>query len=140
MNDINTLLQSKQPLLIYDGQCALCSHLVQFFLRREKNTSMHFAALHSESAALILKYFEIGDQTDSMVLIRNYQAYIKSCAALRLCWYMKGLWPLLTVFLLIPPFIRNAVYDFIARRRLKWFGLRESCMNIKGFDPGRFLD
>ena len=124
---------------MYDGDCALCNHLIQFYLKREKKPSLYFAPLNSKTGEIVLQHFEIENQKDSMVLIRNYNAYIKSCAAIRLSLYMKGLWPLLTLFLIIPPFLRNPVYDFVAKRRFKWFGVQESCMNIEGFDLSRFL-
>lgn len=100
---------------------------------------MNFCSLESETAQVLTQHFELGNNKDSMVLIRKYNAYIKSCAALRLCWYMKFPWPLLSVFLIIPPFLRNRVYDFIAQRRLKWFGLQESCLAMAGFRKDRFL-
>jgi predicted DCC family thiol-disulfide oxidoreductase YuxK len=52
---------------------------------------------------------------------------------------MKGAWPVLIVFVIIPPFIRNLVYDFIARRRKKLFGRVESCELLKNEDRRRFL-
>lgn len=138
-SDINQILSARQPLLIYDGDCALCNHLIVFFLKREKKQEINFVPLSSETAKALMAYFEIGDGIDSMVLIRHYNAYIKSCAALRLSWYMKFPWPLLSVFLIIPPFLRNRVYDAVAKRRLRWFGLQESCLNISGFRKERFL-
>lgn len=100
---------------------------------------MNFASLESETANWLIQHFELKNNKDSMVLIREYNAYIKSCAALRLCWYMKFPWPLLSIFLIIPPFLRNWVYDFVARRRIKWFGLQESCLRLEGFRKERFL-
>lgn len=138
--DIQQLLK-KQPILLFDGECGFCNKTVQFFLDRESSKKkMHFAPLGSETGQKLRKYFEIDDKTDSIILIKNYDAYIKSCAALRLAPYMKGLWPLLAVLVIIPPFIRNLVYDFIAKRRLKWFGRVENCALLPKEDRERFLD
>jgi predicted DCC family thiol-disulfide oxidoreductase YuxK len=139
-NNIAELLLQKQPLLMYDGDCALCNHLIQFYLEREKKQELNFVPLDSPTALALIKHFELTNTKDSMVLIRDYNAYIKSCAALRLCGYMKGLWPLMKIFLIIPPFLRNMVYDFVAKRRIKWFGVQDSCMNINGFRKERFLN
>jgi len=139
-NKITEILINHQPLLMYDGECALCNHLIQFYLRREKKQELNFVPLDSAPAQLLIEHFELKTTKDSMVLIRGYNAYIKSCAALRLCGYMKGLWPLMQVFLIIPPFLRNLLYVFVAKRRMRWFGIQQSCMNIAGFRKERFLN
>jgi predicted DCC family thiol-disulfide oxidoreductase YuxK len=130
---------AKQPILLFDGECGFCNRSVQFLLKREKGKRLHFAPLQSEPGMALRNYFEIGDNTDSLILIKDHGAYIKSCAALRLARYMKGLWPLMMVFIIIPPFLRNPVYDFIAKRRIKWFGRVESCALLKQEDRSRFL-
>src|SRR6478609_5713486 len=136
MNDKVQILLSKQPILLYDGECVFCNKTIQFFLRNEKKQKegstkkinlVHFAPLQSEAGIALRKYFEIGEEVDSLILIKEHSAYIKSCAALRLTLYMKGLWPLFVVFVIIPPFLRNIVYDFIAKRRKKLFGRSNNC-------------
>jgi predicted DCC family thiol-disulfide oxidoreductase YuxK len=141
--DINRLL-SKQPLLLFDGECGFCNKVVQFFLRNEKKNlpdskTVKFVPLESEAGKLLRQYFEIDDQIDSIILIRHHSAYIKSCAALRLTQYMKGLWPVLSLFVIIPPFIRNLVYNFVAKHRKKIAGRVESCGLLKQEDKERFL-
>jgi predicted DCC family thiol-disulfide oxidoreductase YuxK len=140
MTDSIQQLLAKQPILLFDGECGFCNKSVQFFLAREKkNKKMHFAPLQSEVGIALRKYFEIDDKTDSIILIKNHGAYIKSCAALRLAPYMKGLWPALITLVIIPPFIRNKVYDFIAKRRMKWFGRVDNCALLDKEDRERFL-
>ena len=139
MNDIQELLK-KQPVLLFDGECGFCNRTVQFFLKREKKKKMmHFAPLQSEPGIALRRYFEIDEKVDSLILIKGHDAYIKSCAALRLTIYMRGLWPLLMIFVVIPPFLRNIVYDFIAKRRMRLFGRVESCALLKQEDRKRFL-
>ena len=138
MSELNAAL-SKQPILLFDGECGFCNHTIQFFLKQEKNKKMHFAPLQSEIGTELRNYFEIDPKIDSLILIKGHSAYIKSCAALRLTPYMKGLWPVLIVFVLIPPFLRNLVYDFIAKRRMRLFGRVESCALLQKEDRERFL-
>jgi predicted DCC family thiol-disulfide oxidoreductase YuxK len=144
MNDIHEIL-THQPILLFDGECGFCNRAVQYYLAREaesnqKKKIVHFAALQSEVGQLIREYFEIGKDVDSLILIKDHNAHIKSCAALRLTRYMRGAWPLLMVFILIPPFLRNIVYDFIAKRRMKIFGRVDNCALLKKEDRSRFLD
>ena len=129
----------KQPLLLFDGKCGLCNQAILFFLKHEKNKELHFISIESELGISIKNYFEIHTKTDSMILIKNHDAFIKSCAALRLPKYMKGAWPLLIVLVIIPPFIRNFFYDLIAKHRKKWFGELENCALLKNEDRSRFL-
>lgn len=118
-----------KPILLFDGYCNFCSSAVQFMAAREKNREMYFTSLQSPVGLELLEHYRIDPATtDSLVLIENDKAYVKSGAALRTTKYMRGLYPLLKGFLIIPPFIRNFVYDFIAKRRYKWFGKAESCM------------
>ena len=137
--DINEILK-KQPILLFDGECGFCSKSVQFFLNHEKNKKMHFAPLESKTGKELRAYFEIDSKIDSVILIKEHSAYIKSCAALRLAPYMKGLWPLMMAFVIVPPFIRNWVYDLVARRRMKIFGRVENCALLPKEDKERFLD
>ncbi len=137
--DINELLK-KQPILLFDGECGFCNRSVLYFLRHEKNKSMHFAPLNSKTGKELRAYFEIDEKIDSIILIRDHSAYIKSCAALRLFPYLKGLRPLMIVFVVIPPFIRNWVYDMIAKRRMKIFGRVKNCELLPAEDRQRFLD
>ena len=104
MTDVNEILRY-QPVLLFDGECGFCNRTVQFFLRNERRGSpkMHFAPLQSEEGLALRKFFEIDDNPDSLILIKGHSAYIKSCAALRLTPYMKGLWPAMILFVIIPP-------------------------------------
>ena len=136
--DLQQIL-AQQPILLFDGECGFCNKSIQFFLKHEKSKAMHFAPLQSEIGIALRNYFEITENTDSIILIRGHEAYIKSCAALRLTGYMKGLWPAMIVFLVIPPFVRNMAYDFIAKRRMKWFGRVENCALLDKEDKARFL-
>ena len=138
--DVDSALK-KQPILLFDGECGFCNKTVQFFLKNENSEKrMHFAPLESEIGKALREYFEIDPKIDSIILIKEHSAYIKSCAALRLAPFMKGWWPLLIVFVIIPPFLRNIVYDFIAKRRKKIFGRVRSCELIPIEDKQRFLD
>jgi predicted DCC family thiol-disulfide oxidoreductase YuxK len=130
----------KQPILLFDGECGFCNKSIQFLLKHEKNKRLHFAPLQSEVGQILRNYFEIDAKTDSIILIKNHSAYIKSCAALRLTVYMKGLWPAMMTFVIIPPFLRNLVYDSIAKRRMKWYGRIENCALLAKEDRERFLD
>jgi len=118
-----------KTILLFDGYCNLCNSSVQFVFKHEKKEELYFTSLQSDTGIEILKHYDIDvNKVDSLVLIEHNKAYIKSSAALRATKYLKGLYPLLFSFIIVPVFIRNFVYDFIARNRYKWYGKSNTCM------------
>jgi len=65
---------------------------------------------------------------ESFVFIENGKAYARSSAALKVCRHLSGLWPVFYVYMIVPKFFRDAIYNWIAANRYKWFGVREECM------------
>jgi predicted DCC family thiol-disulfide oxidoreductase YuxK len=75
-----------------------------------------------------MKKFNVNlDKTDSIILIENNKVYYRSYAALRIARKLKGGWKLFYAAVIIPPFIRNFFYNFVARNRYRWFGKRDFC-------------
>lgn len=62
-----------------------------------------------------------------MMLLEGDRLTDKSTAVIRISKYLDGAWPLCMIFLVIPPFIRNVIYDIIANNRYKWFGKYDTC-------------
>ena len=77
---------------------------------------------------------------DSVVLYSKGRVHLRSGAALRIAMLLRFPLPLLAVLLIVPPFIRNAVYDWIARNRYRWFGKRETCFLPDDDLRKRFLE
>jgi predicted DCC family thiol-disulfide oxidoreductase YuxK len=120
---------TQNPILLFDGYCNLCNSAVQFVLKHEKNSNLRFASLQSEIGIQLLKQYAINPNViDSLVFIEKGKCYTKSTAALKLSRYLKGIYGLGIIFIIIPSFIRNIVYDFIAKNRYKWFGKIDSCL------------
>ncbi|MCA1746153.1 MAG: DCC1-like thiol-disulfide oxidoreductase family protein, partial [Bacteroidales bacterium] len=76
----------------------------------------------------------------SVVLYRRGKVYLRSAAALRIAMSLRFPMPLLAAGFLFPPFIRNGIYDWIARNRYRWFGKRENCFLPDGGLRERFLE
>lgn len=120
----------KNPkIILFDGVCNLCNGAVNFIIKRDKKDGFKFAALQSEKGReLTLKYSIDTSKVDSILLIDGEKHYEKSSAALRIAKQLSGGYPLLFGFMVVPKFIRNWVYDFIAKNRYRWFGKKEQCM------------
>jgi len=129
-----------KAIVMFDGVCNLCNGAVQFIIKRDSAGRFRFAALQSHVGQALLERYELSKEMDSFVLIEGDNVYMKSSAVLRICRRLKGGWPLLTVFLVVPRPIRDAVYHFVARNRYRWFGKQEACMLPTPELKERFLE
>ena len=129
------------PVILFDGICNLCNNAVQFVLKHDKKKLFRFASLQSDfGKSILIKYGLPTDNFNSFVLILNGKAYTKSTAALSVAKMLSGPMKLLYGFIIVPAFIRNGVYNVIARNRYKWFGKKESCMLPSPDVAARFLN
>lgn len=120
---------TQQPIILFDGICNFCNNSVIFILKRNIKTPIYFAALQSEVGKRLLTEYELPvKEMESIVFIEQGKAYMQSTAALRICKYLRGLWPLCYGFIIVPKFIRDGIYNWIAKNRYKWFGIRKECM------------
>jgi predicted DCC family thiol-disulfide oxidoreductase YuxK len=126
---LKVIMSNNYKIILFDGVCNLCNDAVTYIIKRDKKNVFKFAALQSEIGQELTSKFNIDtSKVDSIILIDGEKHYEKSSAALRIAKYLSGAYPLLFGFMVVPKFIRNAVYDYIAKNRYKWFGKKESCM------------
>jgi len=129
------------PLIIFDGVCNYCCGTVNLIIRRDPRSLFRFAPFQSEAAKRILEKFNYpADSLDSFVLIDGGKLYTKSEAGLRVQKLLGGLHTLLYAFIVVPAPLRDAVYDYIARNRYKWYGKKDECMIPSPDIKGRFLE
>ena len=112
-----------KSILLFDGVCNLCNASVNFIIKHDKKAHFKFASLQSDAAKeLLLQYKAKKIKMDSIILIENGTFYKKSTAALIISKKLNGGFKILYVFIIIPTFIRDWVYNYIAKNRYKWFG------------------
>ena len=131
---------NQKQIILFDGVCNFCNFWVNFVLERDKKNLFRFAALQSEKARELSSRLNIDiSNLDTFVLIVGEKFYIKSTAALMVCKkldsYLKILFPLI----ILPAFIRDFVYDIIAKNRYKLFGRKESCRIPTQAEKEKFL-
>ncbi|HMI78909.1 MAG TPA: thiol-disulfide oxidoreductase DCC family protein [Ferruginibacter sp.] len=119
----------QQPIILFDGVCNFCNSTVNFIIKRNRRTVIHFAPLQTDTGKKILEQYNLpAESMQSIVFIENGKAYTRSTAALRISRYLGGLWPISYGLIIVPRFIRDSIYSWIARNRYKWFGVRQECM------------
>lgn len=124
----NSRKQNSEAVIMFDGVCNLCNATVNFVIDRDSDRYFRYAALQSEAGQCFLdKHNRSVSDFDSVILQEGDTFYTKSTAALRIARKLDGAWPLLYLFIIVPAFLRNIVYDFIARNRYKWFGRQDEC-------------
>ncbi len=131
---------SVRSIVLFDGVCNLCNTSVNFLIDRDPEDRFVFGALQSEEGLAVLRKHGLPEHYfDSIVLIEGKNVWTASDAVLEISRHMPGLWPALRVFRIIPKTIRDAVYNWIAANRYRWFGKRESCRLPTPEDRSRFL-
>jgi len=128
------------PILLFDGVCNLCNASVQWVLKRDPKGQFRFAALQSEAGQQILHQQGLSSKHfDTVVLALGDRIFLRSDAPLEIVRRLGGLWGLLYFFKIFPRPFRDAIYNFVARNRYRWFGRREECMLPRPEWKERFL-
>jgi len=112
-------------ILFFDGQCVLCNNTVKWILSNEKDHDILFCPLNSIFAMQFIP--DSLKNIDSVILYKNNKFYIYFDVVLSIVPHLKWYWKILYVLYLVPTFLRNKIYKWIARNRKKWFGQTDSC-------------
>ena len=130
-----------QPTILFDGVCNFCNSAINFTIKRDKQNKIKFAPLQSNAGQQLLQQYNLPTaDIKSFVFIEDGKAYTQSTAAIKVCSYLGGLWPWCKVFLIVPKFIRDGLYNWVAKNRYKWFGQKEVCMIPTPNVKARFLN
>ena len=134
-------LPKNKKIILFDGVCHLCNASVEFVIQHDKKDIFRFVAIQSDLGTAIIKHIGIDSKNiDSIVLYEPGVAYYyKSTAALEIVKDLSGLFHYASLFRIIPTFLRNPIYDYVATNRYKWYGKQDSCMIPKPEMENRFL-
>ena len=147
-----------QAIVFFDDKCNLCSTMVQFIIKNDPKKRLKFASLHtifvqqqaaSEFAKANSEVFLAVAQLlstqkkvlsmDTVVFYDGKTIHTKSAAALKIAKNLSHGWSFFYVFILVPPFIRDFVYELVAKNRYKWFGQKTECWLPNDDIKSRFL-
>ncbi|MBI3817320.1 MAG: DUF393 domain-containing protein [Planctomycetes bacterium] len=129
-------------VVLFDGQCNLCNGAVKFIIPRDGKATFQFASLQSDAAKHLIRDANAPSANslpDSILLIDEAGLSMRSTAAIRIARRLRFPWNLFWAFIIIPRPIRDAIYNWIARNRHRWFGKRDACMVPQPGWSSRFL-
>jgi predicted DCC family thiol-disulfide oxidoreductase YuxK len=130
-----------QPLLLFDGTCAMCSRLVSWLIEHESDHNLRFASLRSDAGLLALRRCGVSDvDFETMYLIEDGRFYMRSDAVACAARHLRWPWRVLAATTLVPRAARDGMYRFVARNRYRWFGTRTQCAIPVPSVRERFLD
>ena len=140
----NPEVESDSFLICFDGHCLLCNSWVDFLIKRDRKNVFTFTSIQSNggrNALLKHGYSESKlEDTDSIVVLKADQISIRSDAVIEILVALGGIYKISKLLKLIPPSLRNLVYDTVAKRRYRWFGRRDICRIPSTEESQKFLE
>ena len=126
-------------IVLFDGVCNLCNSTVLFLIQHDGNNNLHFAAQQTDTGKNILQQHAILAENKSVILIKDELVFYKSDAVIEIAKLLTG-WPRIFKYAkLVPKFLRDGIYQLIAKNRYSIFGIRTTCMTPSNSNRERFL-
>jgi predicted DCC family thiol-disulfide oxidoreductase YuxK len=134
------VVNTDYPVVLFDGVCNYCNTMVNFAIRNDSQAQLKFTPLQTLTGKQLKSQFNLPPEIDSVIFIDNNKVYVYADAALRICRWLD--WPAkaLYAFIIVPKFIRQPIYKWIAKNRYKWFGKKDTCIIPTPEVKSRFLD
>lgn len=127
------------PIVIFDDECVLCNRSVAFIIRNDPHGKFRFTHAKSETTSQLLGPHPQISPTESLNLLENNVVYHASDAALHIARKLRQPWPMFSIFIVVPKFLRDFFYRLIARNRYRIFGKCASCMVLNHENKHLFL-
>ena len=128
--------ENNTKVVIYDGACGFCKGSVNLLIKLDKKRVFKYASLQGKYASSL----NIDKNIDSIVYYENQKLYYKSTAILKILNALGGIWKLSNIFYIIPKFIRDYIYDFVAKNRYIFSKNIAQCKIPTQEEKGLFLD
>jgi predicted DCC family thiol-disulfide oxidoreductase YuxK len=133
-------VREHKNIILFDGVCNLCSGFLNFVYRNDPSGVFKFAWIQESDGTEILKWLDMPtDSYKTILYIKNGQPYFKSTAFLKIVKLLRKPWPLFQVGYILPKFVRDGIYDFVAKHRYSVFGKKDACLMPTGDLKSRFL-
>ena len=128
------------PILIFDGHCVLCSSFARFILRVDRRRRFRLMAAQSPLGIALYRHFGLHPTDyETNILIEDGWTWLKSEGSIRVFEELGWPWSLVSVARLLPRPVRDRLYEIVARNRLRWFGVRQTCFLPDPSHADRFI-
>lgn len=133
------MIENKK-IIFYDGLCAMCNRFIRILITLDKKEKFLLAPLQGKNGKILKEKFSKELKGIDSVIFYNKKVYTKSSAVINILSELGGIYKLAYIFNIIPSFISDSIYDYIARNRFQWFGKLDKCPMPEKKNISRFLD
>jgi predicted DCC family thiol-disulfide oxidoreductase YuxK len=117
-----------RPIILFDGICAMCSAWAAFVLRHDKRARYRLLRAQSQLGQELYVHYGLDpNDYETNILIEDGVAWFRSEGSIRMGQGLGLPWSLVRVLRLLPLRVRDAVYNWVAKRRLSLFGQLDQC-------------
>lgn len=135
------MFDDAKPLVIFDGECVLCSSGVQWMIERDPEGTAVFAAIQQAAPRALYKHYALDpDAFDTFMVLKDGEPHLRWRGVLAAAGLLPAPWRWLgRAGRIVPDVIGDAIYDWVQRNRIGWFGARETCFAPNEAMRRRFL-
>ena len=133
------MIENKK-IIFYDGLCAMCNRFIRLLIKLDKKEKFLLAPLQGKNGEILKEEFSKELQGIDSVIFYNKKVFTKSSAVINILNELGSAYKLAYIFNIIPTFISDSIYDYIARNRFQWFGKLDKCPMPEKKNISRFLD
>ena len=125
-------LPKNKTIILFDGECAMCNNYILFVAKNDSDDNFRFLSIQNKKVNELKKIYSIcTNNISSIYIIHNNKIKRKSKAVIKIVSMLKFPYNLLIVFYVIPNFLRDIIYDLVAKNRYGIFGKVDECSIVK---------
>jgi predicted DCC family thiol-disulfide oxidoreductase YuxK len=129
-----------RPIIIFDGNCVLCSTFAQFVLRTDRRRLFRLMAAQTPLGGALYRHYGLNPTDyETNLLLENGRVWLKSESSIRIFERLGFPWSLVAAARILPRSMLDWFYEIVARNRLRWFGVRAACYLPDPSQADRFI-
>ncbi|MGB1184508.1 MAG: thiol-disulfide oxidoreductase DCC family protein [Schleiferiaceae bacterium] len=109
----------ESDIVLFDGPCTLCNKSVQWIYKRDALGQFRFSSLQGNWAQSNVPKELLSE--DSVLFYQGGTFFTRSTAALMILSTLPK-WRWTKVLIKVPKVVRDVIYNWIAKNRMRWFG------------------
>jgi predicted DCC family thiol-disulfide oxidoreductase YuxK len=125
-------------LVVYDGVCMLCNHMVQYLLKNDQQQLLTFSTFQGLPDVISKNGLHFPLE-ESISYYRKGRWWQQSSAVLMIYKDVFGPWHWSQLAWVFPRFLRDFVYRIVAKNRYRWFGKHAHCVLPTAAQRDRFI-